>query len=340
VTTVAPELRACATTDSRSRVRVPSLPLPTSTAYRLCLPYIRARDRAAYDTIDIAHAHSPFVTGWMAAIFARRRGLPLVFTYHTRIDEYAHYAPFEPRITRAAMIALTRTYANACDVTIVPTQPMEVRLREIGVTGAIAIVPTAIDVAQFAQAIPSRDVRARMSQRPDARIALLVARLGREKNVALAIDALAYAPGVHLAVVGDGPLRAELRERARHAGVDDRVRFVGALAPAAMPEVYASADAFVFSSATETQGLVLAEALAARLPIVAVASDVTRDVLGGHGRLVAANAPALGAALAAVAHAPRSPAGAIDAAARFGRELQTRRTVAVYRDALAARIVK
>ena len=68
----------------------------------------RARARERIARAQIVHAHSPFVTGWLGADIARRRGIPLVFTYHTRIDEYAHYAPFEPRIARDAMIALTR----------------------------------------------------------------------------------------------------------------------------------------------------------------------------------------------------------------------------------------
>jgi 1,2-diacylglycerol 3-alpha-glucosyltransferase len=333
VTTIAPSY-AVSIARNAAYVRLPSLPLPTSTGYRLCVPYVPALDRATFHAIDIAHAHSPFVTGWLAAATARRRGLPLVFTYHTRIDEYVHYAPFAPRVTRAAMIALTRAYANACDVTIVPTQPMEARLRELGVVTSIAIVPTAIDVARFAGAVSSRELRARMSGRRHARVALLVARLAAEKNVVLAVDALAHAPDVDLAIAGDGPLRDALRAHVRARGLDERVRFLGELAPEHMPAAYASADAFAFSSTSETQGLVLAEALAAGLPIVAVRSAVTCDVLGAHGQMVPAEAAAFGAALAAAVRIPRDSAGTAAAATRFEHAGQTLRILAVYRDAL------
>ena len=87
--------------DDRAVVRLPSLPLPTSTGYRLCIPYLSRATRARVGSASIVHVHSPFVTGWLGANIARRSGVPLVFTYHTRIDEYAHYAPFDPQIARA-----------------------------------------------------------------------------------------------------------------------------------------------------------------------------------------------------------------------------------------------
>src|ERR1700733_169588 len=89
--------------------RLQSLPLPTSTGYRLCVPYISRAVRERIRNAALVHVHSPFVTGWLGANFARRSRVPLVFTYHTRIDEYAHYAPFEPHVARAALTALTRT---------------------------------------------------------------------------------------------------------------------------------------------------------------------------------------------------------------------------------------
>lgn len=339
VTTIAPSFPDFVDDDA-AIVRIPSLPLPTPTAYRLCVPYVRNVDRERVRDLAIVHTHSPFVTGWMGANYARRRGLPLVFTYHTRIEAYAHYVPFDRRTLERAAVTLTRSYANAADAVIVPTRAMELRLRELGVTTGIAVVPSAIDVAHFAGGRRSPAVRALLGADDDTPLAVVVSRVAREKNLELAIDTLARSrlPGVRLAIVGDGPHRATLEERVVRAGLGHRIRFVGALPPAALPDVYASADAFVFPSTTETQGLVLAEALAAGLPVVAVDTPASREVLGEGSRLVPPDATALSAALDAALSSGRDQSAVHLAHRRYSVELQTRRILDVYREVLAANV--
>jgi 1,2-diacylglycerol 3-alpha-glucosyltransferase len=311
--------------------RLQSLPLPTSTGYRLCVPYISRAVRDRICNASLVHVHSPFVTGWLGANFARRSRHPLVFTYHTRIDEYAHYAPFEPHVARAALTALTRTFANRVDAVIVPTAAMQQRLRDFGVHVPITVVPSSIDVDRFAAGHRTRAVRAMLGGNDAARIVLTVSRIAREKHLELALDALARARDVRLAIVGDGPDRARLEKRAAALGVRDRVQFTGALEPSALPDVYASSDAFVFPSPTETQGLVLAEALAAGLPVVAADGAVNREVLGGFGRLVPPDPQAYADALTAALAAPRDPAAVESARARFGRARQAESVTEVYR---------
>ena len=336
VTTIAPHMPH-APAGEREVVRIPSLPLPTPTGYRLCVPYLNAADRERLRGVDVVHAHSAFVTGWMAAAFARRHRLPLVFTYHTRLDAYAHYAPFERATTERAMIALTRAYAGAADAVIVPTASIERRLRELGVRAPIAVVASPIDVARFAAGRRSPELRALLGAAGDEPLALVVARLGREKNVELALDAVARSPGIRLAVVGDGPHRGALEERSRREGIAQRVCFVGALPPEKMPDVYASADAFLFPSLTETQGLVLAEAMAAGLPVVAADSDVSRDVLDPGGRVAAADAASMAAALEAAFARGRDQSAVHLAYSRFSMEVQSQQILALYRGLLAAR---
>ncbi len=334
VTTVAPRFPHFDDDARGDVVRIPSLPLPTPTAYRLCVPYVRSVDRSRVRDLAIVHTHSPFVTGWMGANYARRRGIPLVFTYHTRIEAYAHYVPFERRTMEAAAVTLTRSYANAADAVLVPTRAMERRLRELGVRSPIDIVPSSIDVERFAAGRRSPAVRALLGVRDDVPLALVVSRLAREKNLELAIDALACTSppaATHLAIVGDGPHRAGLEERARVIGVAGRVRFVGALPSAALPDVYASSDAFVFPSTTETQGLVLAEALAAGLRVVAVDTPASRDVLAGHGRLVQPDPLAFARGLDAAVGAGRDESAVRLAHSRYTVGLQTQRVLAVYR---------
>ena len=336
VTTIAPHFPRFVD-EQGDVVRIPSLPLPTSTAYRLCVPYLNAGDRRRVDGIDVVHAHSPFVTGWMAASYANRRNVPLVFTYHTRLDAYAHYAPFDRATAERAMIELTRRYANAADAVVVPTHAMHRRLNELGVRAPITVVPSAIDARFFAGGRRSARTRTRLGARDGAPLALVVSRLGIEKNVELAIDALPYVAGLALAVVGEGPHRAALEERARRLGVSDRVRFTGAVDRARLPDVYASADVFVFPSTTDTQGLVLAEALAAGLPVVAAESEASREVLAGAGRIVPPEAAAVGRALEAALTAGVDQSAVHLALSRLTVDEQTRRILAVYQEVLAAR---
>jgi glycosyltransferase involved in cell wall biosynthesis len=336
VTTIAPHFPHFVD-DAHDVVRIPSLPLPTATAYRLCVPYLNGEDRKRMRGIDLVHAHSPFVTGWMGASYARRHHLPLVFTYHTRLDAYAHYAPFDRATAERAMVELTRRYANSADAVIVPTLAMETRLRELGVHAPIAVVPSAIDVERFAAGRRSALLRARLGADGDAPLALVVSRLGIEKNLELAIDALAHFGELRLAVVGEGPHRGALEERARKLGVAGRVRFAGELARERLPDVYASADAFVFPSTTDTQGLVLAEALAAGLPVIAAESEASREVLAEAGRIVAPEPAALAAAIREESASGRNQSAVHLAFSRFTVEMQTRRILELYREVLAAR---
>ncbi len=339
VTTVAPRYPHFAD-NAGGVVRIPSLPLPTATAYRLCVPYLRVADRSRVRDVTIVHTHSPFVTGWMGARFARRRGLPLVFTYHTRIEAYAHYMPFERHAMEAAAVRLTRLYANIANVVIVPTRAMEARLRAIGVRSPIAIVPSSIDVDRFAAGRRSPATRALLGARDDTPLALVVSRLAREKNLELAIDALGHSriASARLAIVGDGPHRARLEARVRRAGLTERVRFVGAMPSIALPDIYACSDAFVFPSTTETQGLVLAEALAAGLSVVAADTPASSDVLSGSGTLVPAEARGFAAAMDAALLYGRDESAVRLAYSRYTVGLQTRRVLEVYSRLLAAKV--
>jgi len=328
VTIVTPEMPGYR--DAGERVlRLRSLPLPTRTGYRLTVPYLSHRARA----FSIVHAHSPFVTGWLALREARRARVPLVFTYHTQLEEYAHYVPFEARATRALAARLTRGYANAADVVIVPTHAMERRLRELGVRARVAVVPSGIDVALFAAGRRSDALRARFGVAPNQKMVLTVGRLGREKNVERALEAFARLadPEARFAIVGDGPHRLALEAFARRLGVERRTFFARELPRAALPDAYASADAFVFASRSETQGLVLAEALAAGTPVVAVDTPQTREVLGAAGRIVADDAAALAAGLrAALAGFGPSSETLASAARRFDRALAGEAVLDIY----------
>ncbi len=271
-------------------VRMPSIPLPTNTPYRLTLPLVSRRNvNNVIKRLSLIHVHSLFVTGWAGLRYARRYGMPVVYTYHTQLEAYAHYVPFEPNATRFAASQLTRAFCNLVDAVVAPTPAVADHLREIGVEARIDVIPSGIDVERFNAGRRDESLRARMNVRPGGRLVLFVSRLAREKNVDMLLHAFADAddPALTMVIAGDGPARAELEELAVELGISQRVVFLGAVAQASLPDLYASADAFVFPSTSETQGLVQAEALAAGAYVIAADTQSNRDVLGGAARVVA-----------------------------------------------------
>ncbi|MBV8491528.1 MAG: glycosyltransferase [Candidatus Eremiobacteraeota bacterium] len=319
--------------------RMPSLPLPTNTPYRLTLPLVSRRNvNNVIKRLSLVHVHSPFVTGWMGLRYARRYGMPLVYTYHTQLEAYAHYVPFEPRATRFAASQLTRTFANLADAVVVPTPAMATRLRDLGVTVRLEVVPTGIDVEQFGAGRRDDELRDRVGAGPGDRLVLTVGRLAKEKNLELLLEAMAIDadPTVKLAIAGEGPDREELEAAAAAYGLTDRVRFLGIVAREQLPDLYASADAFAMPSTTETQGLVLAEALAAGAHVIVAEAPQNRDVLGSAGVVVEATGEALAAALAAIPaqRNDRTAAVARQVAKRFSIDGQLDRILKLYRSLL------
>ncbi len=319
-------------------VRIPSLPLPTQSDYRLTVPVLRRSEIAhRVAQLDVLHLHSPFVTGWMGLRYARRYGHPTVYTYHTQLEAYAHYVPFEARATRYAASELTRRFANAVAAVIVPTVAMECRLRELGVEGRIEVLPTGIEVDVFARGRRRDDLRERMGAGPEDRLCLAVGRLALEKNLDIVVEALALvgSPNLRLAFVGEGPEREALETLVRERELHDRVRFLGALPRESLPDYYASADAFLFPSLTETQGLVQVEALAAGLPVLAADSPQNRDVLGGCARLLAPDARSFALAMEGAEIAVATREGMLEVARRFDARGIAARCVEIYQEAIA-----
>ena len=319
--------------------RMPSLPLPTATPYRLTLPLVGRRNvKNVIKRLDLIHVHSLFLTGWAGLRYARRYGMPIVYTYHTQLEAYAHYVPFEPHATRFAAAQLTRAFGNLVDAVVVPTPAIERHLRELGVGVRIEVVPTGIDVERFGAGRRDERLRSRLGVRPGGRLLVCVSRLAREKSVDLLLRALADAndPLQVLAIAGDGPQREELEHSAVELGVAERVVFLGVVERDDLPDLYASADAFVFPSTTETQGLVQAEALAAGALVVAADVESNRDVLGEAARIVAPDSAAFARALREIPGAPDEGVSrrAKAAAQSFAAARQVDRMIELYESLL------
>lgn len=267
------------------------------------LSKMRAAAIVAAQDADLVHIHTPFSAHFAGQAAARHFDIPVIATYHTLFEEYLqHYARFLPAgAVRALARSISRIQCNALTATVVPSTAMAERLRHYRVTTPMHVLPTGVPRERFAssdRAASRARFRARHAIREDVPVALFVGRVAHEKNIGFLIDALVHAhgsePALTLLIAGEGPAAAGLREMAQRSGHGDRIRFLGYLDRAAeLPDCYAAADFFVFSSRTETQGLVLIEAMASGLPVVALAEMGTRDLLESRrGAIVPPDDPA------------------------------------------------
>jgi 1,2-diacylglycerol 3-alpha-glucosyltransferase len=256
-------------------VRSPGLPWG-ETGWRFS-PGFSARARQLIPTLDVAHTHHPFQSGRLLLGPCRRHDIPLVFTNHTRYDLYSDsYATFVPRPIRYRFLRhqLNR-FDRACDLVIAPAASIAQWLEEFcGYADAVTI-PNGIDVARFSS--PSRPVsRGALGFSEDDVVFCYAGRLGPEKNTEwLAREFVIAArsnPRARLLVVGDGPSRVAASAVIDAAGLAGRAYFAGMQPYDAVPGFEACADVFVTGSVSEVHPLVVLEAMAAGLPVVAVSS--------------------------------------------------------------------
>lgn len=246
---------------------------------------------------DIVHAHHPFLLGDTALRFATTRNLALIFTHHTRYEDYVHYVPFASPSLRRAAIQLSTDYANMCDGVIAPSASIASLIRRRGVTVPIQVVPTGIDTAAFAQGDGNR-TRQRFNIPDRAFVVGHVGRLAPEKNLLYLADAVALFlrrhPRAWFLLVGSGPAEPEVREVFTQRGVADRLVSAGSQTGRSLHDAYRAMNVFAFSSRSETQGLVVAEAMAAGLPVVALRAPGVREVVRPdiNGILLPPDAPA------------------------------------------------
>jgi glycosyltransferase involved in cell wall biosynthesis len=240
---------------------------------------------------DIIHIHTPFVAHHLGLWLSRRLGIPAVESYHTYFEEYLDlYLPWLPRkLLRYIARRLSRNQCNAVNVSIVPTRPMLDVLDSYGVTGEIEIIPTGIPSETFRDG-QGQWFRQEYGIAASRELLLYVGRVAHEKNIDFLIRMLARMvikrPQVLLVIAGEGPAREGLIEQVHAKGLSGQVLFVGYLSRKhELANCYAAADIFVFASNTETQGLVLLEAMQTGTPVVTTAvmgtAEIMRDGLGG-----------------------------------------------------------
>ena len=259
------------------------------------VPAARFRAAAAHvPDFDLVHIQTPFAAHRAGVDLARRRGVPVVETYHTYFEHYfEHYLPFLPAgLCRRIARRLTRKAARELDRMVVPSTAMRDALAAYGVTTPMSVIPTGIRPGSMGAGDGTR-FRARHAIAADRPVLVHVGRIGHEKNLLFLLQAFERVvralPAALMVVAGEGPARSELQRVASALGLDGHLLWLGYLdRERELADCYRGGDAFVFTSKTETQGLVLLEAMTLGVPVVALAEMGTSDLLlERRGALVA-----------------------------------------------------
>ncbi|MFP4053978.1 MAG: glycosyltransferase [Phycisphaerae bacterium] len=272
--------------------RVPAVPHLAGGNFAVALPvnFDLAEDVERFDP-DVIHAHHPFLLGCTALRISASRNIPMAFTHHTMYEHYTHYVPVELPVMKRYVVNLATGFANLCRGVIAPSESIAEILRSRGVTTPIDVVPTGVEVDRFSTG-DGAAVRKELGIPADAPVIGHVGRLAPEKNLQFlthaAIEVLGRVPEAHWVVVGDGESLPQIRQASKEADLSAHCHLAGVRKGEDLVNAYHAMDAFLFASHTETQGMVLTEAMAAGCPVVALdapgSREVTRD--GENGRLV------------------------------------------------------
>ncbi|MDH7486039.1 MAG: glycosyltransferase [Anaerolineae bacterium] len=292
--------------DEEGIFRYPAIDLPESLNSSLALPFSPRISRLLPTLgLDVIHSHHPIIMGNEAVRVARKLEVPLVFTCHSRYEDFSEYVPVgqlgDP-LVKMAIRRLVTDYANECDLVLCPAQHVRRLLEEYGVTRPMEIVPSPVRLDAFAHG-EGGWVRQKHGFGAGERVLVYVGRLALEKDISFLLRAfrrvLAQEPRGRLLLVGSGPEEKHLRRLAEELDIAERVVFAGYVEHVQVPDYLAAADLFVFASWSETQGLSLLEAMAAGLPAVVVRTWATEEMLtpGVDGVLVEADEAAFAAAV-------------------------------------------
>lgn len=332
---------------------------------QLCDPAVRRafRDLGA----DIIHVHDPFLVGRQALRLGRRYGVPVAFTHHTRYDQYLHYVSAYARVESWAreghpltagflremrenwLGSYVTAFENRCDLVFAPSETLRRDLLQAGVTTRVQVLPTGLTEAAF-ETHADECARLRRELAGDKPYLLCtVSRLGREKNLdglMRGMAALRECAGdvFRLAILGDGPERAALEGLRDRLGLRENVCFYGAVENEKLADFHRASDLFVFTSRSETQGIVLLEAMAAGSPVVALrasgSQDVVRDGVNGFLTSEAEFAPVIAGVLEDAALRHELSQRARETARRFTADEIARQAETLYCTAGAERMVR
>ena len=275
------------TANENGIVRVPARAVPLDPEDRL-MGYgwvMQQLERLRGEHYDLIHVQTPFVAHYLGVKLSHLLEIPCIETYHTFFEEYLyHYIPFLPKsFTRWLAKRFSRHQGNSLDGMVIPSRPMQRVLQAYGIATTMEVIATGIEPASFVPGdrVAFREKYGIAQERP---MLLFVGRVAHEKNIDFLIKVVNEVRGqiadVLFVIAGEGPARAHLEQEVKRLALDQHVRFIGYLdRHTELNNCYRAADIFIFSSRTETQGLVLLEAMAQGVPLVSTAELGTRDVL-------------------------------------------------------------
>lgn len=269
---------------------VPGVPFLLEKQHRIVFAnHLKIMEFAKSNGIEVVHSHDPLALGIRALKVQKDLRIPHVHTYHTLLTEYRHYVPPPFTPDRKTVEEFSRWFCNKVNIVIAPTEEIRVELLRYKVQRPIEVIPTGIDTIEFSKA-PDVDIRKIYNIPKDAILLMYAGRLAKEKNLEFLFNVVKrcmdHNKDIWFLVVGDGPQRKELEDFAQENGMEKRTVFTGYIPHAKIKDYYKASDLFVFSSLTETQGLVVLEALASGTPVVAIAYKGIANVLvNGEGAL-------------------------------------------------------
>lgn len=279
------------TKDEKDIIRIPAIQHFNGSDFSVILPIPGFLDARLKDfKPDVVHSHHPFFVGGVAVRIAMKYNVPLIFTQHTRYEHYTHYAGYIPRM-RHFVINLSTGYANMCDAVIAPSESFAEILKGRDIKVPIEVIPTGIDIEKFRSGSGPK-IRQRFNIPEYAFVAGYTGRFEREKNLEFLAKAVAHFlhqnTKAHFLAVGYGAVEEKIKEIFYLEGLQNRAHFAGKLTGDELIDSYHAMDVFVFSSKTETQGMVLAEAMAAGVPVIALDGVGVREVVknGYNGYLI------------------------------------------------------
>ncbi|MYL64834.1 glycosyltransferase [Bacillus hwajinpoensis] len=221
---------------------------------------------------DLVHVVNPAFMGYSGIKYGKKLGVPLIASYHTHVPKYADY--YNMSWSEPLLWWHFRRMHNKADINLCTSQAILEELNDQNFYN-MHLWKRGVDTERFNPELRDSDMRRRLSNdHPDKTLLLFVGRLAFEKEIDSLVPMLEQKPDAHLAIVGDGPYRSELEKNFGHL---ENVTFTGFLHGEELARAYASADAFMFPSTTETLGLVILEAMASGLPVIAAESGPTNE---------------------------------------------------------------
>lgn len=291
VVIVAPEFEGMPS-DEVDVIRVPAIQKFNGSDFSVRVPIPGLLTTVLEDLApDVIHSHHPFLLGDAALRIAAELNVPLVFTHHTMYEQYTHYVPGDSATMKRFVVELAVGYANLCDSVIAPSDSVAAVLRQRGVIVPIEAIPTGVDVAHFGHG-NGQSFRSALGIPDEAFVVGHVGRLAPEKNLPFLAAAVAAFmrrdKKAHFLIAGTGPSTAEIQRICRDRRLSDRLHLVGTCQGQQLVDAYHAMDVFAFASQSETQGMVLSEAMAAGVPVVAVDAPGVRELVVDteNGRLL------------------------------------------------------